>query len=232
VRTDITEASPTPPPGDGPATERVHEALRAVILDPDFPCLGARAAFNRGTYGFALYDALASDESTEALAADLDRFAREADRESGYTTFIASFAHPKTLTPAVFEHLLWTQLHRLHQHDAAPWDASVSRDPEDGRFSFSFAGRAFFVVGLSPTGDRWARRFPWPTLAFNPHEQFERLRREGQFQGLQEAVRSRDLLLEGALNPNLADFGEHTEARQYSGRPVEEDWRCPVRFDR
>src|SRR5690606_4658217 len=131
-----------------------------------------------------------------------------------------------------FERLLWSQLRRLHEVDQSPWDPTVSRDPDDGTFSFSFAGEAFFIVGLSPTSSRWARRFPWPTLAFNPHAQFEELRENGQFERLQHAVRDRDLLLEGDLNPNLADFGAHTEARQYSGRAVEDDWRCPVRFDR
>lgn len=212
-------------------TERVHGALRAVVLDPDFPCVGARAALNRGCYRFALYDTLASPAATEGLARDLARFARHGDSEGEYTTFIASFRQPKAMPPEVFERLLWEQLHRLHVVDDAPWDSRVSRDPDDERFSFSFAGHAFFVVGLAPTSARWARRFPWPTLAFNPHEQFERLRADGRFHRLREVVRQRDLLLEGNLNPNLADYGEHTEARQYSGRPVEDDWRCPVRFD-
>lgn len=214
-----------------PLADRIHGALRAVVLDPEFPCVGARAALNRGNYRFGLYEALDSPEATTALARDLGEFAHHADTEGDYTTFIASFEHPKAITPEEFEALLWAQLLRLHQVDTAPWDASVSRNPEDERFSFSFSGRAFFVVGLSPTSTRWARRFPWPTLAFNPHDQFERLRQEGRFERLQDMVRSRDMLLEGDLNPNLADFGEHTEARQYSGRPVEDDWRCPVRFD-
>jgi hypothetical protein len=33
--------------------------------------------------------------------------------------------------------------------------------------------------------------------------------------------------LQGSLNPNLADFGEQSEARQYSGRATEADWVCP-----
>ena len=98
-------------------------------------------------------------------------------------------------------------------------------------FSFSFAGRAFFVVGLSPGGERWARTFPWPTLAFNAHSQFEQLRETGQFERIQAVIRDRDRELEGDLNPNLSNFGEHTEARQYSGREVEADWVCPVVFE-
>ena len=72
---------------------------------------------------------------------------------------------------------------------------------------------------------------PWPTLAFNAHSQFEQLRETGQFERIQTVIRDRDRELEGDLNPNLSNFGEHTEARQYSGREVEADWVCPVVFE-
>ena len=57
--------------------------------------------------------------------------------------------------------------------------------------------------------------------------QFERLREQNQFERLRETVRARDYKLQGSLNPNLSNFGESSEARQYSGRAVEEGWRCP-----
>ncbi len=44
---------------------------------------------------------------------------------------------------------------------------------------------------------------------------------------MQEVIRDRERNLQGDLNPNLADFGTRSEARQYSGRPMEEQWRCP-----
>jgi FPC/CPF motif-containing protein YcgG len=132
--------------------------------------------------------------------------------------------------PAGFEGLLWRQLRLLHERDTAEWDPSVSSDPGDPRFAFSFGGRAFFVVGLAPSGERWARTFPWPLLAFNAHRQFRELRTSGKFERIQEVVRERDEALEGDLNPNLSDWGSHTEARQYSGREVEDDWTCPVQF--
>ena len=62
---------------------------------------------------------------------------------------------------------------------------------------------------------------------FNPHAQFGRLRGEGRFRRIQQAIREREIAVQGSLNPNLADFGERSEARQYSGRAVEEEWRCP-----
>jgi uncharacterized protein len=67
----------------------------------------------------------------------------------------------------------------------------------------------------------------WPTLVFNAHHQFEKLRGEGRYARVQEVIRDRERNLQGNLNPNLADFGTRSEARQYSGRTVEEEWRCP-----
>ena len=99
----------------------------------------------------------------------------------------------------------------------------MSDDPDDPLFSFSFGGRAFFVVGLHPHSSRMSRSFRWPALVFNPHSQFGRLRGEGRFERIQHAIREREIAVQGSLNPNLADFGERSEARQYSGRAVESD---------
>jgi FPC/CPF motif-containing protein YcgG len=212
--------------------QRVHDALRALVLDAEYPCVGSRSALNQGSYRFALYEEMASPETTPALARDLSTFVQEQDSINGeFTTFIAAFESPKVKDPIEFEGLLWQQLRMLHALDKEGWDASVSRDPDDPRFAFSFGGRAFFVVGLSPSGERWARTFPWPLLAFNAHQQFRELRRTGKFERMQEIVRERDEALEGEVNPNLSDWGSHTEARQYSGREVDDGWRCPVRFE-
>lgn len=210
---------------------RVHDAFRALILDPEFPCVGARSAINQASYRFGMYQEMASAESTNLLAGDLASFVSEQDGLEGqFSTFIACFDTPKVKEPLEFEGLLWRQLAGLHVRDEKPWDETVSADPSAPNFSFSFSGHAFFVVGLSPAGTRWARSFPWPLLAFNPHAQFEELRKTGQFDRMQDVIRERDIELEGTLNPNLANFGEHTEARQYAGREVDAEWRCPVAF--
>ena len=64
-------------------------------------------------------------------------------------------------------------------------------------------------------------------MVFNFHDQFENLRSAGKYTGMQNAVRDRDIHLQGAINPILARFGDASEARQYSGRAVAEDWKCP-----
>ena len=213
-----------------PLQEFVHDSFRSLVLNPKFSCVGAKSAVQRGGYRFGLYDALGAPGATAGLARDLFEFVEDQPSLEGeFTTFVASFGGPVTADEGQFERVLWAQLQRLHEEDRPhhPWDPAVSSDPEDSNFAFSFAGRAFFVVGLHPAASRFARRFAWPTLIFNAHEQFEKLREDGRFGRLREVIRARDKDLQGDLNPNLSDFGEFPEARQYSGRPAEEEWRCP-----
>lgn len=216
--------------GASRAASLAHERFRQHVLGPDFSCVGARAAVMSNTYRFGLYGAMNTREATAGLAHDLFEYERERPSfGTNFATYIACFGAPAASDERGWEGALWSQLQALHELDRGhhDWDASVSSDPEDPGFSFSFAGTAFFVVGLHPASSRLARRFPLPTLVFNAHEQFERLREQGQFERVRAAVRARDYRLQGSLNPNLSDYGERSEARQYSGRAVEEGWRCP-----
>jgi FPC/CPF motif-containing protein YcgG len=213
-----------------PLAEFVHDSLRALVLNPKFSCVGAKAAFRRNTYRFSVYSDMASPEATAGLAHDLWTFVQEQPGfGSDFATFAASFEGPMVADEHEWERLVWAQLQRLHELDRRyyAWDSSVSSDPDAANFSFSVAGQAFFVVGLHGASSRWARRFAWPTLVFNAHHQFARLRAQGKFARMRDVIRTRDLLLQGSLNANLSDFGDRSEARQYSGRPVEPDWRCP-----
>ena len=207
-------------------------AFHGFIVDPQFPCVGAKSAIAQESVRFGIYDRLGAAESTAGLARDLFAFTREPEviAQADFVTFVAIFREPADLDEEEFEQLLWTQLRALIELDAPlhDWDPSVSADPNDPHFSFSFAELAFFVVGLHPRSSRLARQFPWPTLAFNPHAQFVRLREAQKMVRLQEVVREREQNLQGSLNPNLGEYGDTSEARQYSGRPVEPDWHPPV----
>lgn len=212
--------------------EFVHDSLRGLVLNPRFACVAARSAFNRGTYRLGVYTALDTPEATAGLARDLWTFVQEQNRLEGpFTTFAATFVEPTGMTEETFERLLWAQLQRLHDEDRLhhPYDPSVSTDPDSGEFGFSFAGRAFFVIGLHPASSRLTRRFAFPTIVFNAHRQFEQLRAEGRYGQLQGAIRTRDRVLQGNPNPMLSDWGERSEARQYAGRAVDDEWRCPFR---
>jgi FPC/CPF motif-containing protein YcgG len=208
-----------------------HELFRETVLRPGFSCIGAKAAFNDEAYAFAAYDEFASAESTTGLCRDLCAFAHSrVVHENEYATFVAVFRGPCHLDEARFENLLWNQLRQLHKADQEcfEWDQSVSANPNDSRFSFSFAGRAFYVIGLHDNSSRSARTFPWPCVVFNPHEQFERLRTDGKWKKMQNAIRAREVVLQGSVNPMLSDFGQKSEARQYSGRAVPDDWSPPA----
>jgi FPC/CPF motif-containing protein YcgG len=145
-------------------------------------------------------------------------------------SFIALFQAASSYTEADFEARLWRQLQAMHALDhelGCEWNGHVSADPSRKDFSFSVGGRAFFVVGLHPGALRLARLTPQPCLVFSFHDQFESLKSTRKYQSMQEVIRARDRALQGSINPVLSRFGEASEARQYSGREVEADWKCP-----
>ena len=221
--------------GSEPALEefaaRAAREFRSFIEQADFPCVGAKAAFNAQSFILRAYDELASDRESVTLAEDLGAVvASDLRVASQYATFIAVFRGPSDEDEALFEERLWRQLQLLNRLDAANgcgWDSSVESNPADPHFSFSFAGQALYVIGLHAKSSRKARRFNWPVLVFNPHEQFERLRADGKWKRMQETIRARDIDVQGSINPMLSDFGERSEARQYSGRAVDDLWQPP-----
>jgi len=216
--------TPTPP-----LAAFVHDNFRALVLNDHFTCLGAKSAIRRNGYRFVLYEELGGRSSVEQLAGDLKSFAGEAEATDAFTTFVASFVEPAAITEPAFEAGLWRTLQALHDLDAGEhaWNASVSADPADPHFAFSFGGTAFFIVGLHAASSRATRRFAWPTLVFNPHQQFDELRRTGRYRRFQHVIREGEAALQGGINPMLAEFGERSEASQYSGRRVESGWKCP-----
>jgi FPC/CPF motif-containing protein YcgG len=216
-----------------PADDLVRARFRARILDPAFACVGAKSAVQREQYRLEVYVEMGGAASSRRLAGDLSDFVQSQDiGDPGFSTFAAAFGLPQIHDEQMFEALLWKQLQGLHRLDQAPWDPSVSSDPLDDTFAFSYAGRAFFVVGLHPAASRLSRQFAWPTLVFNARFQFEHLRARGQYERMQAVIRARERAIQGNENPMLSDFGTRSEARQYSGRPVEEGWTCPFRAGR
>ena len=219
-------------PAPSPRTAFVHDGFRALVLNEHFSCIAAKSAVRHGNYCFGLYDEFASAPSSAGLARDLFTFVHAADPTAPeFRTFVASFAGPLPPDEVTFERLLWSTLQQLHDLDIVHhgWDRHTSADPADPEFSFSFAGTAFFVVGLHAASSRTTRRFAWPTLVFNPHLQFERLRETGHYPRFQQIIRNAERALQGDINPMLSDFGSRSEASQYSGRQVDSEWRCPFR---
>jgi FPC/CPF motif-containing protein YcgG len=207
-----------------------HNQLRERILDQSHPCTGAVSAFSQQCYRFGFYPELTCDSAVRAVCHDLYCFCHEfTPVGDNFITFVAMFRGPAIQSERHFEDLLWNQLQGMHDLDSNffLWDKDVDSDPASHRFSYSIGGRAMFVIGMHPKASRLARTFPYPTLVFNLHEQFENLRERGKLEGMKQTIQARETALQGSINPMLADFGENSEARQYSGRAVSDSWVCP-----
>lgn len=220
--------------GVGFVADSLSTRFLAHVEHAAFPCVGAKAALARGAIRTHELASIDCPRSAAQLLGELHDFGAFIDAQDASDTtvhsLVALFQAPRHLDEVQFERRLWALLQRLHDIDHAlgtPWADDVGSDPDDARFSLSLGGHPFFVIGLHPGASRTARRFEAPALVFNSHRQFDRLRADGRYAKMQAATRERDLLLQGSLNPNLADFGTAAETRQYSGRAVEADWRCP-----
>lgn len=213
------------------------ERFMEFIRDDSYPCVGAKSALARGSIETHEFGSLGTHENDQPMLDGLSRFVAliEGSACDGdiVHSYVAIFRGPLNMDELRFEAAMWSQLWRLHQLDVLAGNLpanDVSSDVDSPQFSLSLAGHPFFLIGLHPHASRLARRFSHPAMVFNSHRQFEKLREDGRFEKMQAATRARDMQLQGSLNPNLADFGEASEARQYSGREVEADWRCPFDF--
>jgi uncharacterized protein len=217
-------------------TDDAHHPLarsfRDFIQNPAFPCVGAKSALSRGQIRIVVARDLTSGWDDLRIYPALLAFVSRYRREPGlFRSFAVIFEGPTALSEAAFERHLWARLQSLSDKDAwlgLPYDARVQAHPDDPHFALSLGGEGFFVVGLHPHASRKARRFAAPTLVFNLHDQFARLRAQGRYGWLRERILARDVAYSGSANPMLSAHGEASEARQYSGRAVEPDWTCPL----
>lgn len=216
-----------------PLAQTAHDMFRSHVLGDNFPCLGARAAFHQGTYRFGFYKEMAHLGSLAPMGRDLRRFVQEYKQLGDFATFVATFQKPQSTSEEEFEDLLWRHLQMLHEHDGTGWDPHYGADPGQPNFAFSFAGEAFFVVGIHSGASRYSRIGARPTLVFNPESQIRRLKEQGALPAFTEKIRRRDIAYQGDTNPSIPTEEGTTggEARVYSGkRHVEGDeWKCPFR---
>ena len=215
----------------GSTTLSRTDAFRQFVQSDTFPCIGAKSAMVRDQLMIAEFGDIDSAAGDINLRRALEEFIEQLDFDSPVVqSFVAIFTGPTQMSETEFERALWNRLQSLHNLDVVEgrgWAESAERDPESAHFSMGLLGEAFFVIGLHPDASRPARRFEFPALVFNSHEQFERLREDGRFEKMKKIIRERDKALAGSVNPMLADFGRGSEAAQYSGREVGPDWKCP-----
>ncbi len=208
----------------------IHSQYRNMILSTPFPCPGAKTTFSQGTYRFGVFDEMGTEETAKALAESLRSFiGTRASMDTKFTAFVSCYKEPLPMSHEEFAYNLWKMLQELHGADISAWDPSFSSDPESPDFAFSFGGLSFFIAGMHSGSPRFARRFAWPTLVFNAHEQFKWLRSEGIFEKFRDKVRGRDTALQGFVNPASADNGSSSEAIQYTGLIKDTSWKCPFK---
>jgi FPC/CPF motif-containing protein YcgG len=217
-----------------PSSQAAHPlaiAFQDFVRDAAFPCVGAKSALSKNQLHILVARDLSSGWDDLRIWPELHALAQsyKADPKL-FQSLVVIFEGPTDLSEGEFEKALWQRVQSLSDKDA--WlgqtpDPRVSTDPDDPHFSLSFGGEGFFVVGLHPNASRPARAFERPALVFNLHDQFEQLREQGRYEKLRASIIDRDVELAGAPNPMLARHGSNSEARQYSGRAVGEDWACP-----
>ncbi|MBC7994284.1 MAG: YqcI/YcgG family protein [Rhizobacter sp.] len=210
-------------------TSFLQQRLTEFITARSFPCVGAKSALHRDRMRFVEHQALGDHRNAEQLCDQLVAFSAEFPAPGDTPVSLVAMFRRQVPDEVAFEAAMWGHLQAMHEYDRTQfdWDESVGSDPSLSDFSMSIGGRAFFVVGLHPTASRLSRQAPFPCLVFNFHDQFESLKASGKYQTMQAAIRTRDLALQGSINPVLSRFGEASEARQYAGRAVGKEWQCP-----
>lgn len=214
---------------------QLDEQLQQFIGQKAFPCVGAKTALSKQQVHCHEYDSLDDEQLNVDILSDLYDFIDGFDlRQHMFSSFVCAFDGPYGYTERQYEYLLWQKLQQLHEIDARlhPWDKSVSQDPEAADFSYSLGGQAFFIICLNPASRRKSRRFESPAIVFNLHQQFEHLREQGRFEQFRDHIRKRDDAFNGEANPMLQNHGTDSEAKQYSGRLLEEDWQCPFHVNK
>ena len=209
----------------------ISNSFRDFIESAEFPCVGAKSALARDALSTLSVGKIDSPADDVEIHRALRGFSETLDHDSPIVrSFVVIFDGPGDLDEKAFETALWNRLQSLHNLDVVsgqPWSDAVDPDPQSPHFSLSLGGEPFFVIGLHPHASRPARRFEKPALVFNSHLQFEKLRADGRFDKMKEIIRERDAALSGSVNPMLSDHGKSSEARQYSGRAVDSEWKCP-----
>jgi uncharacterized protein len=211
--------------------QHILDEWTSFIDKREFPCVAAKASMSKEQQSVFVAGHIACPkDDADILSFIYDFVDKYRSSDKMFHSAIVIFEQPIIHNEQVFEQFFWQRLQAISALDSMnyPYDERVSSDPGSENFSFSLKSEAFFVVGLNPASSRMARRFTHPAIVFNPHAQFEQLRSSEQYEKLKNIIRKRDTELQGFINPMLEDFGSSSEAFQYSGRQLDESWKCPL----
>ncbi|TGD78763.1 guanitoxin biosynthesis heme-dependent pre-guanitoxin N-hydroxylase GntA [Hymenobacter wooponensis] len=206
------------------------EEYLSFIKKKGFPCVAAKTALTFQQIKYLVVDHLACPKDDTAILEFIYNFVDTyRDSDKLYHSAAVIFKGPVAPNEAMFEELFWQRMQSLANLDAQRYgyDRRVVADTSSPDFSFSLKEEAFFVIGLHPGSSRPARQFAYPTMVFNPHAQFEQIRNNGRYNSIRDTIRTRDVAYSGSINPMLQDYGDASEAYQYSGKAYDETWKCP-----
>ena len=211
--------------------ELIIKEYSAFLGKKQFPCVAAKAALSRQHIQCMVAMHMACPAQDKIILQFLYSFVdKYRASEDSYHSAAVIFKEPVEMNEKIFDSLIWQRLNSLSSLDKQIYshDRRVDSDPGSSHFSFSLKEEAFFILGLHPGSSRRSRQFKYPALVFNPHAEFEKLRKSNRYTKMKEVVRKRDVEYSGSINPMLADFGEASEVYQYSGLQYDADWICPL----
>lgn len=210
---------------------RIIEDFHLFIRNDYFPCLGAKGAMGTDQIRIMVAEHFNRADDDKEILSFAYHFVKEYRKaNNGLHSFVVVFKEPVNIGEDTFEKMMWQRLQSLRDLDATQfaYDTRVSSNSSSPSFSFSLMEEAFFIIALHPRSSRMARQFSYPALVFNPHAQFEKLRKTGAYEKMKRMIRRRDIKLSGSTNPMLTDFGIASEVFQYSGRKHNDQWKCPL----
>ena len=192
--------------------------LKEFINFRNFPCVMAKSVLKKGHLeNYRIEDSSSEKELLNYLYLFIDHFRNEPHK---LHSCIFEFPCFEESTFERFESYFWNLLEDLSRLDKQKYrhDKRVSSSFTNSNYSYSLKEEAFFIVMLHPESPRLSRRYSYPAIVFNPHEQFENLRKANKYQKIKNIIRKRDQKVQGNINPMLSDFGEVNELFQYTGR--------------
>ncbi len=207
----------------------------SFLSNKDFPCVAAKDALAKGNIRIMVADHMACPKDDRQILDFIYAFTNMyRNSEKGFYSAAIIFKAPGNIDEKMFDMFMWQRLQALKDMDALEFshDTRVDADPASENFSFSLMEEAYFIVGLHPESSRQARRFEYPVLIFNPHAQFAEMKTAARYEKMKTIVRKRDMAYSGSVNPMLTDFGEASEVYQYSGRNYDNNWKCPLNFNK
>ena len=220
----------------GLSADPLKTKLCQFIDNPQFPCVGAKAALSKNGIDVVAAQSMTSAWDDLAVYRSVLDFVQAYRRAPKlFRSLAIVYDTPRTLTEEQFERFMWERLQSMSDKDVwmgQSYDSTVSHDPTNPHFALSFGGEAFFAVGLHPKSSRKSRRFVTPTIILNVRDQFEQLRADNRYERMRATIIDRDEQYSGSINPMLSRHGDKPEAAQYSGRAVDNDWQCPFNYDR